>query len=184
MEQSDRSGIEEDTLRPARIEMKEALIKLMAFLVISQFAAAAQKPTTPAPPPTATSHPAIGNLPKIWHSEVTHHDFRVEVTNDLFRAEWVNIPPAAAKQGAYIHTECRRAGPKWVGSSRINMLFAIPGAPAGKDTKLCSLTVRFEVDSVAPDKIVGHSEALRSFDVNTCKVQETKSGEFTWTPKK
>jgi hypothetical protein len=64
------------------------------------------------------------------------------------------------------------------------MLFAIPGAPAGKDVKLCSLTVRFEVDSIAPDKITGHSEVLHAFDQNTCKVQETKWGDFTWIPKK
>ena len=167
----------------------QAQIILIALLLIPQFTAAAQKPTTPAqpgaaPPATSTPPPAIGKLAKIWHSEVTNHDFRVEATNDLFRAEWVNIPPAAAKQGAYIRTECRRAGSMWQGSSRIKMLFAIPGAPAGKDTKLCSLTVRFEVDSISAEKITGHSEALRSFDANTCKVQETKWGDFTWIPKK
>ena len=102
----------------------------------------------------------------------------------MFRADWVNMPAAAAKQGAHIRTECRRAGSKWVGSSNVNMLFAIPGAPAGKDTKLCSLTVRFEVDSISAEKITGHSEALHSFDVNTCKVQQTTWGEFTWVPKK
>ena len=138
----------------------------------------------PAKPADSTSVPAFGNLPKIWHSEVTKHDFRVQVTNDLFRAEWVNIPPAVAKQGAYIHTECRRAGSKWEGSSSINMAFAVAGASPGKDTKMCTLSVRFEVDSVTADKITGHSEALHSFDVNTCRVQETKWGEFTWVPKK
>jgi hypothetical protein len=157
---------------------------LLALLVISQSRAAAQKPTTNNPPATQAPKPDGGQLPKIWHSESSQHDFRVEVTNDLFRAEWLNIPPAAAKQGAHIRTECRRTGSKWVGSSSVNMLFAIPGAPSGKDTKLCSLSVRFEVDSITPEKIVGRSEALKSFDVNACKVQETKWGEFTWVPKK
>ena len=171
-------------MRPASIEWKQALRTLMALWVLSPFTAAAQKPTAPAQPAKATSQPASGQLPKIWHSETTKHDFRVEVTKDLFRAEWVNIPPAAAKQGASIHTECRRAGTKWVGSTSINMVFAIPGAPPGKDTKLCSLTMRFEVDSISPEKITGHSEALHSFDVNSCRVQETKWGDFTWVPKK
>jgi hypothetical protein len=178
------AGIEEDTLRPAGIERKQALMTLMALLVISPFTPAAQKPTAPAQPATATAKPASGQLPKIWHSEVSQKDFRVEVTNDLFRAEWVNMPPTAAKQGAYIRTECRRAGSKYEGSSRVNMLFAIPGAPTGKDTKLCSLTLRFEVDSISPEKITGHAEALHSFDVNSCRVQETKWGAFTWIPKK
>jgi hypothetical protein len=171
-------------LRSAWFEWKQALMMLMALLVIAPFAAAAQKPTTPAKSGPAAPKSASSQLPKIWHSESTKHDFRVDVTKDLFRAEWVNVPPSAAKQGASIRTECRRAGDKWVGSSSVNMLFAIPGAPAGKDIKLCSLTVRFEVDSISPEKIAGHSEALHSFDVNTCRVQETKWGDFTWLPKK
>jgi hypothetical protein len=175
------AGIKEGKLRAAGIEWKPAL---MALLVFSLFMAAAQKPTAPAPPATATSDLAIVQLPKLWRSETTKHDFRVEVTKDLFRAEWVNLPSAAAKQGAYIHTECRRAGSKWVGRSSINMLFNIPGAPAGKDTKMCSLTMRFEVDSISPEKITGHAETLHSFDVNSCRVDQTSWGEFTWVPKK
>jgi len=177
-------GAEEDILKPALIAGKLALALLLALLIFSPYQGAAQKPTAPAMSAAMASDLAFDKLPKVWHSEATKHDFRAEVTKDLFRAEWVDIPPAAAKQGAYIHTECRRAGPKWVGSSRVNMLFAIPGAPSGKDTKVCSLTVRFEVDSVSPEKITGHSEAIHTFDVNACKVQETKWGEFTWIPKK
>ena len=64
------------------------------------------------------------------------------------------------------------------------MLVDIPGKPQGRDTNLCSLTVRFEVDSVTSLKITGHSESLRSFDVKTCRVQQTSWGEFTWVPKK
>jgi hypothetical protein len=131
-----------------------------------------------------TSQPTSGRLPKLWHSTSTQKDYRVEVTNDLFRAEWVNIPPVAAKQGAYIRTECRRAGSKYVGVSRLNMLVDIPGAPAGKNTKLCSFTVRFEVDSISAEKIAGHGESVHDFDVNTCRVLQAGWAEFTWVPKK
>ena len=171
-------------MRPAGIERKQALMTLMALLVIIPFTAAAQKPATPAKSAPATSNPASGQLPKIWRSDSTQHEFRVDVTNDLFHAEWVNIPPAAAKRGAYIRTECRRTGSKWVGSSSVNMLFAIPGAPTGKDTKLCSFTVRFEVDSLSAEKITGHSESIHAFDVNACRAEQTKWAEFTWIPKK
>ena len=171
-------------MRLARINWNQALMAFVALGVISQLALPADKPATPAKTAPAGTDFTASNFPKIWHSEVTKHDFRVQVTNDLFRAEWVNIPPAVAKQGAYIRTECRRAGAKWEGSSSINMAFAVPGAPPGKDTKMCTLSVRFEVDSVTAEKITGHSEALHSFDVNTCRVQETKWGEFTWVPKK
>jgi len=174
----------EDTLKPAGIRGKQGLMTLMGLLVISSFTMAAQKPTTPTQSATVASKPASGQIPKIWHSETTRHDFRVEVTNDFFRAEWVNIPPTAAKQGAFIHTECRRTGSKWVGRSTMNLLFNVPGAPVGKDTKMCSLTMRFEVDSISPEKITGHSEALHSFDVTTCRVDQTSWGEFNWVPKK
>jgi hypothetical protein len=166
------------------MERKLALMIVVALLATPQFRANAQKPTGAAQPGTTTTKSVAGQLAKIWHSDASQHDFRVDVTNDMFRAEWVNIPPAAAKQGAYIRTECRRAGGKWVGSSSINMLFAVPGAPDGKDTKTCHLTVRFEVDSISPEKITGHSETLRDFDVNTCQVLKTTWGEFTWVPKK
>jgi hypothetical protein len=157
---------------------------LMALLAISPAGASDQNSTKPAPTPPAAAKPASAPLAKLWHSEATQHDFRVDATDDLFRADWVNIPPVAAKQGAHIHTECRKAGNKWVGTSSISMLFGVPGAPAGKDTKLCSLKVRFEVESIAPDKITGHSESLHAFDVNACRVQETKWAAFTWVPRK
>ena len=171
-------------MKLTRTRQKLVLMTGTALLLVLPLAAVAQKTAKDPKSASASSTTAFGKLPKIWHSDATKHDFRVEVTNDLFRADWVNVPPAAAKQGAYIHTECRRAGAKWVGTSKVNMLFAVPGAPPGKDTKFCTLNVRFEVDSVSPEKITGHSEALHGFDVNTCRVQETKWGEFDWVPKK
>jgi hypothetical protein len=175
---------EDDNLKRTSTKHKLLLMTLAALAAFLPFTVAAQKPATDSKPAPAAANAAFGKLPKIWHSDATKHDFRVEVTNDLFRAEWVNVPPAVAKQGSYIHTECRKAGSKWVGSSRVNMLFAVPGAPAGKDTKLCLVNVRIEVDSISPEKITGHSESLHAFDVNACRVQETKWSEFTWVPKK
>jgi hypothetical protein len=125
-----------------------------------------------------------GELPKIWSSETSHKDFRVQVTHDLFVADWVNIPAAAAKQGAYIHTECRRIGPRWVGTSKVYQAVAISKDPAVKDTKMCHLTVRFEVDSVTPQKITFHSEAMRNFDPAKCQLLQTAWKEFSWIPKK
>jgi hypothetical protein len=173
--------IEEDTLKSAAIGPKQALLALVAFLAVSPFMA----PTASAVGKPAAAVPAPINKPfvKIWHSESTKHDFSVQVSNDLFRAEWVNIPPVAAKQGAYIRTECRKSGSKWVGTSNVNMPVGVPGAPPGKDTKMCTFTVRFEVDSLSSLKITGHSESLRNFDPKTCRVQQTDWAPFTWVPK-
>jgi len=157
----------------------------VALWLIIPFTAAAQKPTADANPPASASQPASGQLPKIWHSEASHKDFHVEVKGDLFRADWVNIPAAAAKGGASMRIECRRAGTKWVGSSSVYQPFADPAAAAGKDnSKMCHLTVRFEVDSITPEKITFHSEVLRGFDYPQCQVLKTAWEEFAWIPKK
>lgn len=172
-------------MRPADIQWKQALIIPIALLVISPFTAAAQNETYPAKSATAASKPASGQLPKIWHSQASHKDFRVDVKGDVFHADWVNIPAAAAKDGASMRIECRRTGTKWVGSSSVYQEFADPQAPAGKDIKkMCHLTVRFEVDSITPEKITFHSEALRDFDYSQCQVLKTAWEEFAWSPKK
>ena len=178
------ASIEEVTLRPVGIEPKQALVTLMALLVISPFTAAAQGTATTAKSATATSKPASGQFPKIWYSEASHKDFRVEVKGDVFHADWVNIPAAAAKDGASMRIDCRQTGTKWVGSSSVYQGIAVPGASPGKDTKMCHLTVRFEVDSITPEKITFHSEVLRNFDASKCRVLKTSWEGFAWVPKK
>jgi hypothetical protein len=178
------AGIQEDNLRPVRIDWKPALIMSMALLMISSFAAADQKPVPDAKSTSASSKSASAELPKIWHIDAKHKDFRVQVTNDLFRADWVNIPSDAAKQGAYIHTQCRRVGDKWVGTSSVYQAAAVSKDPAVKTTKMCHLTIRFEVDSITPEKITFHSEAMRNFDPAKCQLLQTAWEEFAWVPKK
>jgi hypothetical protein len=157
----------------------------MALFVISQFTPAAQKPASPAQTAKAASKPASSQLPKIWHSEASHKDFRVEIKGDVFHADWINLPAPAAKDGASMQIECRRTGTKWVGSATVYQGFGDPSATTGKDTKkMCHLTARFEVDSITPEKITFHSEALRGFDYSKCQILKTAWEEFTWVPKK
>jgi hypothetical protein len=179
------AGIQEDKLRSATIECKTALMALMAFLVISPFTVAGQEPTAPAKPAPAASQPASSHLPKLWVSEASHKDFRVEVKGDVFHADWINLPAVASKNGASMRIECRRTGSKWVGSASVYQAFGDPSAPAGKDTKkMCHLTARFEVDSITPDKIAFHTEALHGFDYSKCQVLKTEWEAFDWIPKK
>jgi hypothetical protein len=179
------AGIQEGKLRSASIEYKPALTTLMVFLVLSPFTATAQNPVAPAQPGATASQSVAGQLPKLWYSEASHKDFRVEIKGDVFRADWINLPAAAAKDGASIRIECRRTGTKWVGSSSVYQPFADPSAAAGKDTrKMCHLSTRFEVDSIGPEKIAFHTEALRRFDYSKCQVLQTAWEAFAWVPKK
>lgn len=172
-------------MRPAIIIWKQTLTALAALLLITPFAAAAQKPAADAKPAVAAASPASAPLPKLWHIDAKHKDFRVDVKGDVFHAEWVNLPAQAVKQGAYIRTTCRRSGTKWVGTSNVHQEFADPKAPAGKDVrKMCLLTVRFEVDSITSEKITYHSEVMRDFDFAKCQVLKTAWEQFAWVPKK
>lgn len=128
-----------------------------------------------------TGHVAAVPQGEIWKSETTEKEFRVRVEKDRLTAEWVNIPPDGAKQGAYIRSECRRVGEKWVGTSQVFLPCALPGDQ--KATHACHMTLRFEVDSISRDRITGGGESLRQFDCQSCKVLETAWAKFVWVPK-
>jgi hypothetical protein len=133
-----------------------------------------------APKPAGTKSAAKANtLPQMWKSASTGREYRVKVDGDRFTAEWSNIPPEAAKQGAYIRTECRRSGTRWIGTSRI--LLPCP-LPDGK-IKMCPMILRFEVDFISSDRITGGAEVLRDFDCGSCEVRKTGWGPFSWAPK-
>ena len=131
-------------------------------------------------PGGAKSAAKVGALPQVWRSTTTGKEYRVRIDGDRFTAEWSNIPPEAAKQGAYIRSECRRSGTRWIGTSRI--LLSCP-LPDGK-TKMCPMLLRFEVDFISSDRISGGGEILREFDCSSCEVRKTGWGPFSWTPKK
>ena len=130
-------------------------------------------------PAGANSAAKAGAFPRIWKSQSSGKEYRVKVEGDRLTAEWVNIPPQAAKQGAYIRSECRRSGSRWIGTSRI--LLPCP-LPDGK-TKMCPMILRFEVNSISSERITGAGEILRDFDCGSCEVRKTGWGPFTWAPK-
>jgi hypothetical protein len=119
-------------------------------------------------------------LPPIWKSATTGKEYRVQVKGDRLTAEWMNIPPAVAKQGAYIRSECRRSGSRWIGTSHVFEPCELPG---GK-TKMCLLVMRFEVDFISPDRITGGGESLHGFDCASCEVRQTGWAPFAWMPER
>lgn len=131
-------------------------------------------------PSAASANTKGGALPEIWKSASTDKEYRVKVEGDRFTAEWSNIPPPAAKQGAYIRSECHRSGSRWIGTSRILLACPLPNGT----TKMCPMLLRFEVDFISPDRITGGGEILRDFDCASCEVRKTGWGPFSWTPKR
>ncbi len=154
------------------------IIPVCAILATASFQLAADNQQTPTP---AVKKPAAKSAasPQIWRSASTGREYRVKIDGDRLSAEWANIPAPAAKQGAYIRSECRRSGTRWIGTSRILLPCALP---SGK-TRMCPMVLRFEVDFISPDRITGGAEILREFDCGSCEVRKTGWGPFTWIPK-
>jgi len=137
-----------------------------------------------APKPRKTAAAPAASPGKIWVSQTSKHAFRVNIENDLFTAEWINIPPASAKLGAYIRTECRRTGTRWIGTSRIVLACAKSGETPGKVTHACPMMLRFEVEKITPEQISGRGETLKDFSCEKCEVRQTGWAAFVWVPKR
>ena len=156
----------------------QVIILVCGILATTSLQQSSENQTSSKPAGTKSAAKATA-LPQIWKSATTGKEYRVKVDGDRFTAEWSNVPPQAAKQGAYIRSECRRSGSRWIGTSRI--LLPCP-LPDGK-TKMCPMMLRFEVDFISSDRITGGGEILREFDCSSCEVRKTGWGPFSWTPK-
>ena len=138
---------------------------------------ASQTPHAPAPAPMAP-------LYRLWRSETTGNIYRVRVENDTLYAEWVNIPPDLARQGAYVRTECRRLGSKWIGTtrSRLRLPCTEGNVPQGRPMNWCSLVTRTEINSISAARITGRAQAPHRLDCRSCKLLEADWKDFVWIP--
>ena len=127
----------------------------------------------------ASAAPASARL---WKSETTGKEFRVWTEKGVLHAEWVNVPPALTKGGAYIRSELRRTGTKWSGTSQLRL--PCESVEGNKPvSNWCSLETKMEIESNTADRITGRGESLRRFDCRTCKMLETGWAGFEWVPK-
>lgn len=120
---------------------------------------------------------------RVWRSLTTGKEYRVRVEGQSLYAEWVNIPPALAERGAYIRSECRRVGTKWIGTSRSYLPCTLTEGGKEQIRNWCRLLTRIEIDAATETTITGRAEGLRRFDCKTCKILETVWKDFRWIPK-
>jgi len=162
-----------------RIQLTYGIIMLVCAILAASSLQFCSDDQSASKAPGASSTAKSRALPQLWKSASSGREYRVKIEGDRFTAEWTNIPPQAAKQGAYIRSECRRSGSRWIGTSRIFLPCALPDAKM----KMCPMILRFEVDSISPDRITGGGEILRDFDCGSCEVRKTGWGPFSWAPK-
>lgn len=122
----------------------------------------------------------------IWISETTGKEYHVTEDNNAFHAEWVNISAESAAHGAYIRTECKRQGSKWVGTSASFLPCSAGTDPKSKIENWCHLETKIEIESITADRISGRGEAIKSggFDCAKCKILDSEMKDFFWSPKR
>jgi hypothetical protein len=171
--------MEERTLRQGR---KIQIAMLACGLALGAWAcsnAVSQKS-----PQASSSAGEPGQLPDVWRSLTTGKEYFVRMDKSHFYAQWVNLPPAPAQHGAYIHTVCELKGGKWTGTSDIFMPCAVGEGKSEKIANTCHLNLKIEIDSISKDRITGRGQSLRKFDCSACKVVETGWANFEWVPAK
>lgn len=127
---------------------------------------------------------AKASIPAEWKSETTKNEYRVQISANSLTAVWTNIPKPLLQHGAYVRTECRRVGTKWIGTTRSYLPFSCGKGSAGHEppTHWCHILTRTEISSLAPARIEGRGEALKSFDCDHCKVLQKEWKPFIWAP--
>lgn len=136
------------------------------------------KPGTNAEPYPRTR---TGRIKDMWVSQTTGKQFRVTLDGDVFRAEWLNVPAVWAAHGAFMRTECKRQGKKWVGTSLSYMPWTSQTGSKSKVENWCHLQTKFEVDSMTATSISGRGESVKKFDSQKCQVLESGTAAFRWT---
>jgi hypothetical protein len=171
--------MEEETLKQGRSIQVAMLACGLALGAWGCSSAVSQKS-----PQASSGADQLGQLPDVWRSLTTGKEYFVRMDKSHFYAQWVNLPPASAQRGAYIHTSCELKGSKWAGTSDIYMPCVVGEGKAEKVANTCHLTLKIEIDSISNDRITGRGQSLRKFDCGSCKVVDTGWANFEWVPAK
>ena len=168
-------------IRPLRLAMLAASLGagILAVLMTARLSGAHAQALGSSVQPTAAG--------SVWKSQTTGHEYRVSIQGDVLRAEWVNLPAELVRQGAYVRTECRRVGGKWIGTTRSRQPLPCTEVTTPEKrhpTAWCSLVTRIEIDSIAPDRVTGRAQAPIRLDCQACKLLDAEWKDFVWTPSK
>jgi len=136
----------------------------------------------PKPSPEPPRFPEAPTSARIWKSLTTGKEYRVWTSNSHLYAEWVNIPLAAAGQGASIRIECRRIDGKYLGTSQ-NHLPCETTEDGKRVTNFCRVTSKIEFNPLEATRMTGRAETAHRFDCANCTLLETGWMNFEWGPK-
>jgi hypothetical protein len=136
----------------------------------------------PKPSPEPPRFPEAPASARIWKSLTTGKEYRVWTTSTQLFAEWVNVPPASAAQGASIRIECRRMDGKYLGTAQ-NHLPCDTTENGKRVTNFCRVSSKIEFNAVEANRMTGRTETAHRFDCANCTLLETRWIDFEWVPK-
>jgi hypothetical protein len=134
------------------------------------------------------------NKQKVWTSLASGRDYRLRIEGDYIYAEWVDLPTQLQTTTAFMSSELKREGDKWVGKARSYLPYAFKSSYADfwttgqrmgtENVNWCTVEVQFEIDKITETRIEGRSLSSSLFDAKKCK-SGGKMGwkRFTWIPK-
>jgi hypothetical protein len=135
-------------------------------------------PAPPRPPEFPTPPPSA----RAWRSQTTGKEYRVWIEGSRLYAEWVNIAAESRRRGAYIRTECRRTGTRWIGTSHSYLPCEREGNNR-QDYNWCPWVTKIVFERVEANRMSGRAEGFRRFDCDRCRILETVWKDFEWVPK-
>jgi hypothetical protein len=149
--------------------------------------------------PLGTAAKAVATAPKgmsretVWTSVTSGRDYKLRIDGDYIYTEWVNLPSQLQTTAAFMRSELKRVGDKWVGKSRSYLPYEYKSAyfdfwkngqtVGTENVNWCRLEYDFEIDTLTDSRIEGRGMGFATFDVKKCKPGKPELKTFTWIPK-
>ena len=161
-------------------------------LIVPLMANSAVQPLGTASKIVATA-PTGMSRERTWTSVTSGRDFKLRVDGDYIYTEWINLPPQLQTTTAFMRSELKKVGDKWVGKSRSNLPYEYKSAyfdfwkngqtVGTSNVNWCQLEFDFEIDTITDSRIEGRGMGFTSFDAKKCKPGKMEWKTFTWIPK-
>ena len=142
---------------------------------------------------TVATAPTGMSRETVWTSLLSGRDYKLRVDGDYVYTEWVNLPTQLQTTTAFMRSELKKDGDKWVGKARSYLPYGFKSSYADfwttgqrmgtENVNWCTREVQFEIDRITETRIEGRSLSSKSFDAKKCKPGKLEWQSFTWIPK-
>jgi hypothetical protein len=130
--------------------------------------------------PDSSTPPALISE-TIWTSTTDGRDYKVRMDGDSIHAEWVNLPPALKRSSAFLHSDLKKNGDKWIGQTTAYIPFDYQHDAT--KTIWCRVQADIEINKVSALRIEGQSQLPTSFSAKKCRLENPEWKSFAWIPK-